>query len=244
MNFGLSPTVARFGHPAGVDPERFHLLGSYEKDPARWLEMTWYDKYSGRSYRIGVGRDTPGDRVQVKSYRDVILEYRVHPEPKSLDADGKPCDQASRGLLTRRPVQLGSLVYIGKESNALEQVGQGLVHSRQDVQPTYQQPQLAAWDLIYLPAIRRIPVKRLETVTGLGTRVIRYYWKGQRRPSPRAEAILRVEADRWARQAVKRTDLSAEDRVVAARVLAAGPRRRARTRAPVLQRRPGRRARG
>jgi hypothetical protein len=114
----------------------------------------------------------------------VILEYRVHPEPKSLDADGKPCDQASRGLLTRRPVQLGSLGYIGKESNGLEQVGQGLVHSRRDVQPTYEPPQLAAWDLTYLPAIRRVPLKRLMTVTGLGSRMIRYYWKGQRRPSP------------------------------------------------------------
>jgi hypothetical protein len=55
--------------PARVDPERFHLLGNYEKDPSRWLEMPWFDKYSGRSYRIGVGRATPGDRYQVKSYR-------------------------------------------------------------------------------------------------------------------------------------------------------------------------------
>jgi hypothetical protein len=57
------------------------------------------------------------------------------------------------------------------------------------------------------------------------------------------EAILRAEADRWARQAVKRTDLSAEDRVVALRVLAAGPRRRVRKRAPALPRRQRRRAR-
>jgi hypothetical protein len=235
MNFGLSPTIAKFGHPAGVDPEHFHLLGSYEKDPGKWLSMTWFDKYSGRAYRIGIGRDTPGDVVQVKSYRDVILEYRVHPEPKSLDGEGKACDQASRGLLFRRHVQLGSLVYIGKESNALEQVGQGLVHSRAEVQPVYQPPQLTPWDLIYRPAVCRVPLKRLVVLTRLSEREIRYYWKGERQPSTAVATMLRAEATRWARRAVGRSRLSAEDRVIAARVLSVsgpsqGPSRRARKR--------------
>jgi hypothetical protein len=57
--------------------------------------------------------------VQVKSIRDVILEYRVHPEPKSLGPDGRPCGRATIGLLQRRPVRVGAIVYIGKESNAL-----------------------------------------------------------------------------------------------------------------------------
>jgi hypothetical protein len=244
MNFGLSPMVARFGHPAGVDPERFHLLGPYENDPARWLGMTWYDKYSGQAYRIGVGRETPGNIVQVKSYRDVILEYRVHPEPKSLDAKGKPCNQASVGLLSRRPVQLGSLVYIGKESNAVEQVEQELVHSRKEVQATYQPPHLAAWDLIYLPAIRRIPLKRLLAVTGLGSRAIRYIWRGQRRPSPAVQVILQGEAIQWAKESLANEDLSPEDREVAQRVLAASPGHRSEKRwQPVTRRRRGRRAR-
>jgi hypothetical protein len=220
MSFGLSPTVAKFGHPAGVDPERFHLLGSHEKDPSKWASMLWFDKYSGRAYRIGIGRDTPGDVVQVKSYRDVILEYRVHPEPKSLDGEGKPCDQASRGLLSRRPVQLGSLVYMGKESNALEQVAQGLVHSRAEVQPVYQPPQLTLWDLIYRPAVCKVPLKRLVALTGLTEREIRYYWTGKRRPPPAVEAQLWEEATRWARLAIRRSSISPEDRVTAERVLA------------------------
>ena len=223
MNFGLSPIVAKFGHPAGVDPQRFHLLGSYEKDPTAWLEMVWYDKYSGEVYRIGIGRDTPGDRVQVKSYRDIILEYRVHPEPKSLDSSGVPCHPGSRGLLSRRPVQVGSITFIGKESNAFEQVAQGLVHSRAEVQPTYHPPQLAAWDLVFLPAIRLITLERLVAATGLGSRAIRYLWKGQRRPSPATEAVFRAEARRWAQEAVRTQDLSPEDREVAVRVLIAAP---------------------
>jgi hypothetical protein len=222
MNFGLSPTVAQFGHPGEADPEHFHLLGSYEKDPTKWLTMEWFDKYSGKAYKIGVGRDTPGDAVQVKSYRDVILEYRVHPEPKSLDAEGKPCDRASHGLLSRRPVQLGSLVYVGKESNALEQVGQGLVHSRKEVQPVYQPPQTTPWDLIYRPAVCLIALERLVAVTGLVDREIRYYWNGERRPPPEVERVLRTETVRWARQALRDLDLCSDHRAIAERVLCAG----------------------
>src|SRR5439155_10561229 len=136
-NFGLSVSVAMLGYPIGIDAERFHLLGAYEKDPARWIEMSWYDKYSGRPYTIGVGRDLRPDRVQVKSYRDVLDEYRVHPEPKSLGPDGRPCDRATVGLLSRRPVRAGTASYIGKESHRHEDVEQGLVHRVADVRTTY-----------------------------------------------------------------------------------------------------------
>jgi hypothetical protein len=219
MNFGLSPIVARFGHPDGADPEHFHLLGMYEHNPARWLEMPWFDKYSGREFRIGVGRETPGNYAQVRSYRDVILEYRVHPEPKSLDASGAPCGIASTGLLQRRPVHLGSLVYVGKESHLREQVQQGLIHARHEVQPTYPAPQLAAWDLIYRAATKRIALERLVAVTGLGSRAIRYLWTGERRPSPEVEAALTREAQAWARSVLEGGDSAQEDRLLAVRVL-------------------------
>ncbi len=223
MNFLLSPTVARFGHPAGANPERFHLLGSYETDPDRWLDMTWYEKYSGQTYRIGVGRETPGDRVQVRSYRDVILEYRVHPEAKSLDANGELCAQATCGLLQRRPVELGELVYVGKESNALEQVQQGLIHATADVRTTYQVSDKTLWDLVFLPAIRRIPLQQLAKATGRGIRLIRFWRKGERQPSLEMLALLKLIAARWAAWAMKQPRMSPEDREVALRVLAAAP---------------------
>jgi hypothetical protein len=49
-NFGLSVVVAQLGHPVGVDPKPFHLIGPYEKDPRRWLEM----KYGSGIHRIGI----------------------------------------------------------------------------------------------------------------------------------------------------------------------------------------------
>ena len=94
-NFGLSVSTAALGYPIDVDPARFHLVAEYERNPARWRTMDWLNKYSGEMYQIAVGRDAPADRVQVKSYGDVLMEYRVHPEPKSRGTDGCPCDRAS-----------------------------------------------------------------------------------------------------------------------------------------------------
>ena len=161
-----------------------------ETDPSRWLEMPFYDKYTGRSYLVGVGRDTPGNRVQVKSYRDIIDEYRVHPEPKSLDHTGRPCSRSSIGLLVRRPVQVASLTYIGKESNALEQVELGLIHSLDEVRLSYPEPGASWWEIVVLPELRKVPLKTLVAATGLGERQVRYILAGKRRPGPEAAEML------------------------------------------------------
>lgn len=220
MNFGLSLTIAVGGHPAGADPQRFHLVGIYEKDPSKWLGMEYMDRYSGKTYQVGVGRKTPGDRVQIKSVRDVIEEYAVHPEPKSLGPDGAPCGRTTIGLLQRRPVHVSGIVYIGKESNALEEVEQGLVHAIEEVQPRLHVAAVSDWDLVVLPVLRRIPLQRLIELTGLGSRVIRYYWDGKRHPSPDVEGQLRAEAVRWARRSIRRKRLPDEDRGLAERLLA------------------------
>ncbi len=207
MNFGLSVTVATGGHPVGADPTRFHLLGVFERDPTRWLDMEYTDRYSGAVYRIGVGRGTPGNRVQVKSIRDVIMEYRVHPEPKSVGSDGKPCGRATIGLLQRRPVHLGGVVYIGKESNALEQVEQGLVHDIAEVQPRLPAPGATEWDLVILPILKRIPLSRLVAVSQMSERHIRLLRQVKRRPSPELEVQLRREAGRWVRSAGRSNEM-------------------------------------
>jgi len=44
FNFLLSCHVKQFGHPTGVDPERFHLVAPYELNSGRWAEMPWIDQ--------------------------------------------------------------------------------------------------------------------------------------------------------------------------------------------------------
>ncbi len=52
FNFILSCHVAKFGHPNDADPERFHLLAPYERDPRKWLALPWIDQYSGRQISV------------------------------------------------------------------------------------------------------------------------------------------------------------------------------------------------
>jgi len=156
-NFLLVAHVAPFGHPPGADPERFLLVAPYESDPRKWRQLEWTNAYdAGSIYRIitepeAKGRSIDGTapvilpgEVIVKTYRDVLDDYRTHPEAKSLGPGGKPCDRVTVGLLYRRPVNPASLHYIGKESNKIEEALTGLVTDLDDVLTEYRDPEQVA----------------------------------------------------------------------------------------------------
>jgi hypothetical protein len=144
FNFLLCVHVAPFAHPAGYPPERFQLMHPYEPDPRRWLELEWIDRYSGDRFPIHTEGPPSPDSVKVKTYRDVFDLYRTHPEPKSLDSEGRSCSRRSVGLLTRRPVSPTEIAYIGKEANRLEETTAGVVHDIGEILTTYSDPELDA----------------------------------------------------------------------------------------------------
>lgn len=130
FNFLISPRVAPLGHPPGVDPQHFHLIAPYTKDARQWTKLRWTDVYSGEQFAISTREGSAGQGIaRVQSFGEVIARYRMHPEAKSLGPVGRPCGKRTVGLLQRRPVTLGELVHIGKETNRLEEVEQGLVHN-------------------------------------------------------------------------------------------------------------------
>ena len=87
FNFLLSSQVAPFGHPQGVDPTRFHLVAPWSSDPAEWLDLPWFDVHSGTEFGITTTDDFgASSRVLVKTYRDVLAAYEMHPEAKSRGA--------------------------------------------------------------------------------------------------------------------------------------------------------------
>ena len=53
--------------------------------------------------------------------------YPVDGQSKSADADGEPAGKQTIGLLQRRHITIGHVIYIGRESNQLEDVEAGLV---------------------------------------------------------------------------------------------------------------------
>ncbi len=181
----LAAHVRAFGHPSRVDPERFQLIAPFEKDPSKWLDRPWTDRYSGKRYEITTRGYTGGIGVaRVKSYGEVISEFRGHREDKSLAPEGSLCAPETCGLLRRRPVVVRDVKYIGKESNRLDDVEAKLVHAEGDVLSSFERPV----DLIYL--LREIPTAELMVAMKRDRSTIKRWKAGQTRPRAQARSSL------------------------------------------------------
>jgi len=191
FNFLLTCHVRPLGHPLAVDPARFHLISPYEKDPRQWLKKSWIDQYSGKEYRITT-TGHHGDRrtARVKTYGDVLIEYEYHPESKCADANGNTCSKQTIGLLQRRHVRIEQIKYIGKESNSLEEVESGLIHSEQSVYTEYPDPRRDEWQIKILPALREVPLARLVNLSGFSRSTVIEIRAGRARPHRKNQELL------------------------------------------------------
>jgi hypothetical protein len=205
FNFALSAHVAPLGHPLGVDPARFHLIAPYTADARQWTKLRWTDVYAGNRFAITTkGRSGCDDLARVRSYGEVVADYRTHPEPKSLGYDGRPCARETVGLLMRRPVGALSVVGIGKEANRLDEVEAGLVHAWDDVQAVYRHPDLDPWRAIVLPVLRELPAAMLAQESGLTVRAVKAARNGRAVPrGAHRDALSRAAAD-LARESLRR----------------------------------------
>lgn len=196
FNFLLAAHVAPLGHPADADPTRFTLIAPYSRDHRQWRKLAWVNPYErGKGvYRITTGRRRESSSlVRVKSYRDVLDAYRVHPEPKSLGPDGEPCDRATIGLLKRRPVALASLTHVGKESNLLEDIQGGLVSDENEVLIEYRDPARDPFRTLAVEVLRALPVRQVATEAGLGLTTVKDTLRGAVK-DPRKETRERLTA--------------------------------------------------
>jgi hypothetical protein len=195
--------VAPFGLPAGIDPEHFHLIAPYEADPRKWSTLQWIDRYSGISYTITTSNVATlyGNRtVRIRTYREVLDEYRTHPEAKSLDPTGKVCDRQSIGFLRRRPVTRSSRSYVGKESNQLEEVEAGLVHDPDEVYTAYVDPDQDPWRRLVVPVLKRMPLRAIQEQTGLSRSQIKAIRNGHARPHATHREELAQAVGEYARK--------------------------------------------
>jgi hypothetical protein len=181
------------GHVPCVDPAHFHLIAPYESDPRKWHKLRWVDRYSGKPYRITTSDEEAlygGNVVRVKTYRDVLAEYRTHPEAKSLGPDGEVCDRQTVGLLQRRPVTRGTLTYVGKESNRLEEVEAGVVHDPEEVYTEYADPRENPWQTLILPVLQSIDSRELAARAGLRLSTARRLQGAKSTLPPARRAVL------------------------------------------------------
>jgi hypothetical protein len=188
---------------SGVDPPYFRLIAPYESDPDAWLQLPWVDLHTGTLHPVTADpNDHRSELARLKTYRDVLLLYALHPEPKSLDPDGQPCNRRSPpGLLARRPVTLLTLSLIGKESNRLEETIAGLIGSLDDTLATYNSPSENAWTILVLPALADFPTRQLAALTELDDRAIqRIKKRATNTPHDQNRALLTLITAQLARQ--------------------------------------------
>jgi hypothetical protein len=159
FNFLLSSHVHPLGHPEGANAEKFHLIAPYTPNPREWVKREWIEQYTGKRFRITTDHRLQSRRVVwVKTYGDIITEYKFHPESKCADSSGNICQKPTTGLLYRRHIKIGQVKCIGKESNSLEDVDAGLVHSEASAYTEYTDPNRDEWKTTIQPILQKLGV--------------------------------------------------------------------------------------
>jgi hypothetical protein len=121
--------------------------------------------------------------ARVKTFGDVLAEYEFHAEAKCADEKGNASGKQTVGLLQRRHIRIDYVKYIGKESNSLEEVEEGLIHSPENVYTEYPDPRRDEWETQIRPALGKLPVPFLETETKLSRRMLNGAIAGRSRPT-------------------------------------------------------------
>ena len=176
-NFLLVATVDPFGYPPDVDPTRFLLIAPYTNNPDQWTQTEWRNRYDpdAPNYRITTDKTAPPEPrlAVVRSYGDVLHDYRMHPEHKFLGPDHQPCQRATRGVLHRRPVHLLTPpTLIGKEANNLDDVTAGLVTTLDQVLTDYTNPHNDNFRELVWPVLARYSGRHLAALVRADRRTI------------------------------------------------------------------------
>ncbi len=191
FNFLLSCHLIPFGQPTGTSAERFHLIAPYRSNRDEWLKVDWIDQYSGKRYRIKTdGHHGGRDFARAKTYDEILSEYEYHAETKCADSDGTVCSQQTIGLLQRREVKIDYVKYIGKESNSLEVIDAGMVHSAESVYTEYLDPKRDEWTLKILPVLKTVPLATLVKMSGMSRRALLDLRAGRSRPHRQNQELL------------------------------------------------------
>jgi hypothetical protein len=147
--------------------------------------MKWIDQYSGNLYGITTdGSHGTRQAARVKTYGDVVREYEFHPESKCAGENGAACDKRTIGLLGRRHVHIDLIKYIGKESNNLEAIEAGLIHSEHGVYTEYPDARRDEWHTKILPELKKMPVAESMRKTGISRSALFDILAGRSRPHP------------------------------------------------------------
>lgn len=176
--------------PLGLTAAHVTPIAPYSTRAASYLDLPWRNRVDGQPIAVTTRRGGGDEAVVLKTYRDIVRDYRWHPERKSGDPDGGVGLRTSRGLLPRRPVVAVGVRHIGKETNRLDEVEEGLLDVSDDIHIRYVDER-GEWERL-VPTLREIGVKELARRTGMSERTLRSNLNSRR--LPRREARTRLHA--------------------------------------------------
>jgi len=94
------------------------------------------------------------------------------------------------GVIRRRHIRVGQIIYIGKESNNLEEIEAGIIHSAQNVYTEYPDPRREEWKTKILPALKKLPVAALMKLSRKSRSMLIRALPGRSRPRPKNRQLL------------------------------------------------------
>lgn len=160
--------------------------------------MDWVDQYSGKKFKIITEKNFGSSATaRVRTYGDVFEEYAHHAESKCADENDNVCDRKTTGLLYRRHVRIDEIICVGKESNRLEEVDAGLIHSAESVYTVYLDPKRDYRERQIRPKLKAIPLSFLMKETGLSRRMLIKARNGQVRPHVRNQLLIANAVNRF-----------------------------------------------
>ena len=209
--FVLTPHAGPGGHPINADPTRFQLLAGYTKNPDGWLTLDCIEKHTGRRYRIAAAADhrgetRPADVVYVKTYRQVVNDYRRNANPTGLGPNGEPADANTIGFLRPRPVHVIGFEQIGAETKLLDEMAAKTIHNEDE--------SLRVWRdgrKTLSPHVRHVlllmSVADGAQLSRLSEKTIKRVRQGPVSVSEHAHEKLELGCARWAREQMLRAGL-------------------------------------
>jgi hypothetical protein len=163
------------------------LAAPYADNPRTWLTDHYFaiEQPGTRAYAITTARVDPdvGDdgsgRIRVHDYGDLVRSLPQHPESTSFGPDGNVCGPRTRGLLSRRTIEVGSIVHVGKESTQLGHDGLEGAWRRVKI---IREPAPDEWTMELLPLLRGCSSATVARGVGVNRSTVKRWKAGEQRP--------------------------------------------------------------
>lgn len=119
FGFFLFPLISELGggYPVGFDKSNFLFITPMESNRKKWRTLWGINLVDRREYQISMSARRKLDQVLPDSYQIILNQYPKKEEAKSLGPDGRPCAEATRGLLQRAHMVARKIIPVGKETD-------------------------------------------------------------------------------------------------------------------------------